>query len=362
MCISANRSSGATLHDLDKWDLENAHERRAEFGLPQLDNPKQLAEALELSIGELRWLSYHRDAATHLHYHRFTIPKKDGSERAIWAPLPKLKKTQRWIHHHIVERLPVHGAAHGFLCNRSVLSNARQHVDSRIILKMDLKDFFPTITLPRVKGVFRKAGYQEQVATLLALLCTESPRDIVEHDGKTIYVSLSDRSLPQGAPTSPGLTNVVCRKLDRRLTGLSAKYGWRYTRYADDLTFSLPNESKDHPHVGSLIGGVKMIVKEEGFRVHPEKTRVSRNGGSQKVTGLIVNGKESPRVPRKLRRQIRAALHHLETGKPLTNEMTIQQLEGYIAWVTMSDPELGAKFKAQLETSSRWRIRIVISL
>ncbi|MEK6234908.1 MAG: reverse transcriptase family protein, partial [Planctomycetales bacterium] len=224
----------------DRWDLENAEERAAENGLPPLDAPPQLAEALGWTIAELRWFAYHRDAAERVHYRRFTIPKRDGSERAIWAPLPKLKDAQRWILRNIVEKLLVHGAAHGFLPGRSILTNAERHANSKMILKMDLKDFFPTVTLPRIRGVFRKAGYREQIATLLAMLCSESPREIVEHEGKTYYVALGPRCLPQGAPTSPAITNALCPRLDQRLDGLAKKHGWRYTRYADDLTFSLP--------------------------------------------------------------------------------------------------------------------------
>ncbi|MEM7010270.1 MAG: reverse transcriptase family protein, partial [Verrucomicrobiota bacterium] len=288
---------------VDDWDLPEPEQRAADNELPNLDTPQQLADALGLTIPELRWLSYHRDAATRIHYRRFTIPKRNGKERAIWAPLPKLKAAQRWILFNIVERLVVHGAAHGFLPGRSILTNAAAHTDSKIVLKMDIQDFFPTVTAPRVKGVFRKAGYREKVATLLAQICTEAPREVVEHGGQTFYVSLGPRCLPQGAPTSPGLTNTLCLRLDRRLTGLVAKYGWRYTRYADDLTFSLPNSHNGPPNLGSLIGLVNRTVADEGFKVHPDKTRISRSGGSQKVTGLVVNGNGEPRVPRETKRR-----------------------------------------------------------
>src|SRR5262249_9347798 len=222
--------------------------------------------------------------------------------RAIWAPMPLLKAAQHWILHNIAEKLPVHGAVHGFLPGRSTLSNAAAHTDPRIVLKMDVKDFFPTVTLARVKGIFRKAGYREQVATLLALLCTESPREVVEREGQTYYVSLGPRCLPQGAPTSPALTNTLCLRLDRRLSGLAARLGWRYTRYADDLTFSLPAGHPGGPKTGALMGLVKRVVEAEGFRLHPDKTRVHRRGGRQQVTGLVVNGGGPPRVPRALRR------------------------------------------------------------
>ena len=268
----------------DKWDVANAEERAAENELPPLDTPQQLAEALGLTVPQLRWLAYHRDAATHIHYRRFVIPKRGGGERAIWAPMPQLKAAQHWVLRHVAEKLPVHGAAHGFLPGRSTLTNAAAHTDARVVVKMDLKDFFPTVTLARVKGIFRKAGYREQVATLLALLCTESPREVVELEGKTYYVSLGPRCLPQGAPTSPALTNTLCLRLDRRLSGLAARLGWRYTRYADDLTFSLPAGHRGPPKTGTLMGLVKRVVAAEGFAVNPDKTRVHRRGGPAPLT------------------------------------------------------------------------------
>ncbi len=334
--------------DFDKWDHPHAEERAAENDLPPIDKPEKLAELLGLTIPELRWLSFHRDVADSLHYRRFTIPKRDGSERAIWAPLPKLKAAQRWILEHVVERLPVHGKSHGFLVGRSIASNAAEHVASKIILKVDLNDFFPTITFRRAKGIFRRAGYRDQIATLLALLCTEAPREIVERDGKTYYVALGPRSLPQGAPTSPALTNTLCLRLDRRLTALAAKFGWRYTRYADDLTFSLPEAHKDKPRLGALLGSIGRIANDEGFRVHPNKTRIARSGQRQKVTGLVVNGSGAPRVPRALKRQIRAAIHNASHGKELKAGDSVARLSGYAAYIYMTDPLLGAKLLKQL--------------
>jgi hypothetical protein len=332
----------------DRWDVTHAEERAAENELPPLDTAQQLAEALGLTIPQLRWLAYHREAATRIHYRRFTIPKRNGKERPIWAPLPKLKAAQRWILHNIVEKLLVHGAAHGFLAGRSILSNARVHTNARIVLKMDIESFFPTVTLRRAKGIFRKAGYREQVATLLALLCTEAPREIVQHQGKEYYVALGPRCLPQGAPTSPALTNTLCLRLDQRLTGLARKLGWRYTRYADDLTFSLPDGHQGPPNLGKLMGVVRRIVEEEGFAVNPHKTRVHRKGGRQTVTGLVVNGPARPRVPRRLRRQLRAAIHNLKHGKPLHEGETLERLAGYAAYVHMTDPKLGESYLAVL--------------
>ena len=332
----------------DRWDLDEPEKRANENELPKIDSPTQLAAHLELTMPQLRWLAFHRDAATHVHYQRFTIAKRDGSQRPIWAPMPILKRTQRWILHHVVEKLLVHGAAHGFLAGRSIATNAAAHADSKIILKMDLRNFFPTITFRRVKGLFRKAGYREQVATLLALICTESPREPVKRNGKTYLVSLGPRCLPQGAPTSPGITNAICLKLDGRLTGLAKKFGWRYTRYADDLTFSLAEESEGRTHLAALKGCVSKTVSNEGFVVHPDKTRIIRHGSRQRVTGLIVNGTGAPRTPRQTRRNLRAAIHNLKNGGQLRENETIDTLLGMAAFIGMTNKPLGQKFVAEI--------------
>lgn len=342
--VAVNGSDGGKGAKVqDKWDVPQAEERAAENELPPLDTPEQLAEALGISVVELRRLCYHRDVATALNYRRFVIPKRGGGERAIWAPLPRLKAAQRWVLRNVVERLRAHGAVHGFLVARSTVTNAERHPAPRVVVKMDVKDFFPTVTFPRVKGVFRKAGYREQVATLLALLCTEAPREVVEREGKTLYVSLGPRCLPQGAPTSPAITNALCLRMDRRLAGVAQKLGWRYTRYADDLTFSLPLDHKGKPMLGVLLGLARKVVEEEGFAVHPGKTRIARRGGRQTVTGLVVNGDGGPRVPRTLRRQLRAAAHNLRGGKPVREGESLARLSGYAAYVHATDAKLGAE-------------------
>lgn len=333
----------------DLWDAPNANKRLLENQLPAITKVVQLCEALNLSVSELRWLCYQREASTHSHYTRFEIPKRSGGMRAIWAPLPKLKQAQHWILHEILERLLVHGSAHGFISGRSIASNAAAHTNSQILVKLDIENFFPSISWKRVKGVFRKAGYPEQIATLLALLCTESPRQIVEHEGKPIYVALADRCLPQGAPTSPALTNALCLGLDRRLTGFAQKAGWRYTRYADDLSFSLPMNSPTKPELSRLLGTLKRVLGEEGFELNAKKTRIIRTGDVQEVTGLVVNGEQPPRVSRELKRQMRAAVHNLKQGKALPEGESLQRLRGYAAYIAMTDRELGTGLLSQLQ-------------
>ena len=332
----------------DQWDTPNANKRLLENQLPAISKVSQLCEALNLTVSELRRLCYQREASTYSHYTRFEIPKRSGGMRAIWAPLPKLKQAQHWILHEILERLLVHGAAHGFLSGRSIATNAAEHCNSQLLVKLDIENFFPTISWKRVKGVFRKAGYPEQIATLLALLCTEAPREIVQDNGKTYYVALAERCLPQGAPTSPALTNALCLRLDRRITGFADKAGWRYTRYADDLTFSFAADNQNQADISRLLGTVKRILGEEGFKVNVKKTHVIRPHQAQQVTGLIVNGTQTPRVNRNLKRQMRAALHNLQQGKGLKEGESLNRLKGYAAYIAMTERELGKTMLTQL--------------
>ena len=356
---------GAGIHweddpDVDRFDVENRDVRARDNGLPELKGAAELAQAMGLSITRLRWLTYQRETDTASHYYTFTIPKRDGSPRTIFAPKRELKAAQRWMLRQVAERLPVHNAAHGFVAERSIVTNAAAHAGADVIVKLDIRDFFPTVTWRRVKGLLRKGGLSESVATLLSLLATESPREVVQFRGKTLHVATGPRALPQGAPTSPALTNALCMRLDRRLSGLARTLGFTYTRYADDLAFSWRPVAPEaaaaavaaggRAPVGALLRGVGQILPAEGFRIHPDKTRVLRRGDRQKITGLVVNpppaGKNIPaaRVPRDVVRKLRAAIHNLEKGKPGKPGETLQHLSGMAAFVHMTDPPRGRAF------------------
>ena len=154
---------------------------------------------------------------------------------------------------------------------------------------MDLENFFPNITFPRVRKFFQQVGYSPCIATILALLCTECPRRLVNYDGQNYWVSIGPRGLPQGACTSPALSNQIARRLDKRLKGISNKLGFTYTRYADDLTFSGNAElARTAKRFAALVG---IIVSEEGFSLNQSKSRVMTQSGCQRVTGVVVNAK-----------------------------------------------------------------------
>lgn len=321
-------------------------------GLPIMHSASDLASFLKIHLKQLRWLSYHRRGAAVVHYHRYSIPKKTGGQRAISSPKAALAEAQQAILAGILNSLKIEDQAHGFVKGRSIVTNAQPHSEQDVVVNLDLKDFFPSITFRRVKGLFHKLGYSEQVATVLALLCTEPPRVKTEVAGKVYYVALGDRVLPQGACTSPAITNLICRKLDRRLNGLAKQFQFNYTRYADDLSFSAKAQNGKEPAVACVLGGVRRILKEEGLTENEKKTHIMRRGRRQEVTGLTVNTR--PTVSRKERRALRAILHNvakhgLESQNKNNHPHFADYLKGRVAYLSSVDPKHGEKFQALLK-------------
>ena len=318
-------------------------------GLPVLSSPADLAQAMEIPIPQLRWLAFHSDAPTRTHYVTFEIPKKSGGTRRLSAPHQKLAAAQHWILTSILNLLAVHECAHGFIARRSVLTNAQPHVGATVVINADLSDFFPTITFPRVEGMFRKVGYSPAVATILALLCTECPRQKLQLDETTYYAATGSRALPQGACTSPAISNQIAMKLDRRMAAMARKLDWNYTRYADDLTWSTSGEVT--PSIGYVLARMRHIVEDEGFELNHGKTRVQRRSQRQSVTGVVVNDQMS--VPRETIRQLRAILHNAKkTGLDAQNRDQHphfrEWLAGMIGWIGMVNPDQGSQLQAQL--------------
>jgi len=318
-------------------------------GLPVLATPKDLATALGISVPALRWLSFHHDGPERTHYVYFEIPKRSGGMRLLAAPKRHIRRAQTWVHEQILKKLAVTPQAHGFVPQRSTVSNANLHLGRHVVVNQDLSDFFPSITFPRVRGLFESLGYSPSVATLLALICTEARRSAVELDGRKYWVAVGERGLPQGACTSPTISNLVSRKLDRRLSGACQKLGFVYTRYADDLTFSAASKEAN---VGLLLARVRHIVQDEGFALNPKKGRVQRRNRRQEVTGVVVNDK--PGTPRAELRKLRAILHNAQkTGLAAQNHAQHPHFEawlrGKIGYVMMIDAQKGALLAQALD-------------
>jgi retron-type reverse transcriptase len=286
--------------------------------LPVLFTVAELARAFDCSSDRLQWIAANARAS----YRPIDIPKPDGRVRRVLAPSGALRDMQRWILHRILNRSTAHDCAHAFRRGRSIASNAARHTRKSTIIRLDLEDFFPSIELPKVRAVFVRLGYPYSVALALSRLCTVQGR------------------LPQGAPTSPAVSNLVCGRMDRRLTGLAQRLDFDYTRYADDLIFS-----SNDPRLPQLIPLLKQVVEEEGYRVNERKLRIMRQSARQLVTGVVTN--ERPTLPREHRRRLRAALHRLHTEGPTAVQWaggtggahTLQVLRGHLAFLRMIDPE-----------------------
>ncbi|KDM92811.1 reverse transcriptase family protein [Photobacterium galatheae] len=332
-------SAGLSQKASDPLRLSTRH-------LIHFQSVEDVARQMDISTAELRFLCYRKEVSTVTHYQEFELPKKSGGTRVISAPMPRMKRAQYWLLDYVLNLLPVHDAAHGFVPGRSIVTNAQPHVGKAVVINLDLKDFFPSITYRRVKGLFGKLGYSEELATTFALLATKPVTQAVEMDGRTWHVAQGEHVLPQGSPCSPMITNVLCRRMDARLQGMADKLGFTYTRYADDLTFS----SQDAGKVQSLLWRCKQIVTDEGFVVHPEKTRVIRRHQRQEVTGVVVNDRLS--VDRATLKRFRAVLQQVALdgpeGKTWGAGELFQSLAGYANFVAMVNPEKGLPLQKQV--------------
>lgn len=274
--------------------------------VPAIESVGALAEWLHMTPGELEWFADLKRmiarcgagecAGPLSHYHYRILAKDNGAIRLIEAPKSRLKQIQKQILKEILEKIPVHPAAHGFRRGRSIKTFAAPHAGQRVVLRMDLQDFFPSISAPRVQAMFRTAGYPEPVANLLGGLCTNAtPRAMWIEKGRGLDVMRVAEArqlyawphLPQGAPTSPALANICAHRVDCRLTGLAEACGAVYTRYADDLAFS--GDAGFERCVERFANHAAAILLEETFAVHYRKTRIMRRGVRQYLAGIVAN-------------------------------------------------------------------------
>lgn len=317
-------------------DLAPDIEQLQRYGLPLWRSEEEIAQALNLSLSELHHFSIHRYRETTPHYVTFAIRKRSGGHRLIHAPKRRLKAIQRQLNTLLVSKLPTSDFAHGFRPGHSVKTNAAPHVGKRFVIKLDIQDCFPSIHFGRIRGLLIALGYGYPVANCLAVLMTEAPRQPVKAEGKLYHVPVGPRVCVAGAPTSPGVCNAVLKRLDHRLTGLGRKYGFAYSRYADDLTFS----GDDPTHLKALLSLARRVLREEGFQARPDKTRVMRAGRRQTVTGVTVN--RDAGLSRVERRRLRAAIHQLDPS----DQKTRQRLAGKIAYLNMLNPTQAAPLRA----------------
>lgn len=333
-------------------DLNNKtsnNELLKQNNLFEIKDTKELADKMGVDIGLLKRLTYTQKLSTSSNYVSFKIPKKTGGFRDISAPKEKLKELQQWIVVNILNKVPINENAHGFVAKKSILTNATPHIQKQVVINCDLENFFPTLTYPRVKGLFNSLGYSMEISVILALLTTQAEQKEIILDEERYYLYTNKRYLPQGSPASPMITNIMCRKLDNRLKGISKSLNFEYSRYADDMTFS----SQEYLNITKMLHWVKYITKEEGFTLHPDKTQIMRKGSRQEVTGIVVNQK--PSINKKTLKQFRALLYQINQdgleGKQWqgNSDNLLDRILGYAHFINMVDKTKGQKYLSQIE-------------
>jgi hypothetical protein len=345
--------------------------RAESWNIPELTTPAALAAWFDTSIDELQARAdlWGREAKTPegpMRNYRYTWRgKRSGSARLIESPKPRLKRLQQKALQGILNCIPPHEAAHGFRRGASVASFTAPHTGKYVVLRMDLEEFFATIRSAQVYAIFYGAGYPGPVARLLAALCwNAAPNDVwLDYPG-TIPCDLGrfaaarryrDRHLPQGAPTSPALANLCAFAMDCRLAGLARASGAVYTRYADDLLFS--GDADFARGVRSFADQVAAIVCEEGFAVHPRKTRLMRRGVRQFAAGVVLN--ERLNAPRREYELLKAVLHRAgrDGASPpagMDPESYRAHLRGKIAWMASLNPARARRLEAMYQRIE-WR-------
>jgi retron-type reverse transcriptase len=252
------------------------------LGLPEIRTPEDLAFLLRIPLSTV--LSFaHRNWNSG--YKTFTLRKKSGGHRQLHAPVRELKFIQAWILRNILSNLNSSRWSTAFEPGNSIAANASRHLNQAYIVNIDLKDFFPSIDASKVYQIFTLAGYNAEIAWLLTNLVTFRG------------------ALPQGSPSSPKLANLICHRLDARIAGYCQTKNLQYTRYADDITVSMPNRA----HIKGTVRFLSYVADNEGFSIRPEKTAVFGRKHAKRITGLIVS--DEVRIGRKKYREIRNLIY-----------------------------------------------------
>lgn len=349
-----SRAFATELAALRSWRYRGA-------GLPDVASVQAL---LDLDAGELAWFEdrgqwARRESREPLRHYRYQVRPRRGGIRLIEAPKPRLREAQRRILRHVLDPIPLHPAAHGGVRGRSVRTAAAVHAGADVVIRVDLATFFPSISAARCRAALSAFGVPGPVAAVVAQLGTSVvPVDVWRAAPRppapylqahwVLGRMLARPHLPQGAPSSPALANLVAYSLDRHLTGLARSMGAHYSRYVDDLFLS--GGPLVRARAGALLAGVRAIIRDEGWAVNEAKTRVDGRGGRHSVLGAVVN--EHPAVPRREVDDLRAILHNCAVRgwrsqvRDRAPDTFAAHLLGRISWVASIDPRRGALLRA----------------
>lgn len=256
------------------------------------------------------------------HYREFKMKKRSGGFRTIDVPYPALLECQYWIYENILSNIKLNYCAHGFARKKSIVTNAKIHLNQAELLKIDLENFFPSISKDRVIALFHRLGYSTEVSFYLASICC------------------LNGCLPQGAPTSPALSNIISIKLDNRMLAFSRRFELKYTRYADDLAFSgekLPIK---------FIEYITKIIEDEGFKVNSAKTQLYNGKGKRILTGVSIST-DKLKAPKEYKKKLFQELYYINKHG-LSSHMTkmkiripyyVNSLIGKLNYILSIEPE-----------------------
>jgi len=286
------------------------------------------------------------------HYRQQLCAKRSQGWRLLEVPAPHLRAVQRRLLGQLLNDVPPHDAAFGYVPGRSVVQHAARHAGQGRVLRFDLSDFFSTVRAARVHALFATLGYSNAVARALTALCTTSTPEAWLRDEPRLSwpqrQRLRDAHLPQGAPTSPAVANLCAFGLDARLSGLAQAFGGRYSRYADDLVISGPASLP----AASIAAWVAAIAADEGFAVNPRKTRNLGAAQRQSVCGIVVNA--HPNLPRREFDRLKALLHRCVLEGPASQNREGHadwrgHLQGRVAWAVQIHAAKAGKLQALLD-------------
>lgn len=266
-------------------------------------------------------------------YTELKIPKKKGGYRTIYSPNTKLKELQNLIVDLILKNIEISSCSTAFTPGSSIINNSRMHVNKKYVLNIDLKDFFDNIGYERVYLVLKELKFSHKDTVKLSKICT--------YNGH----------IPQGAPTSPYISNIICNNLDKRLFNLCKKFNATYTRYADDITISTDCED-----IKTYMNTIENIINEEGFEINKKKVRLLSKNTKQVVTGVVVNEKVS--IDRNYRKKVRQDVYyckkygigeHLKYNNiEISEEEYMKKLKGKISFIKSVDSKLGEELLEEL--------------
>ncbi len=319
---------------------ENENELQ-KYKLPSLPNASKLSKFLEMPISKIKFLAYHRKSSRIYHYLDFHIPKGKKGERLISKPKIDLARTQKIIKEQILDNLGFSDAVMGFIPGKSHLTNAREHLKRDFLINVDIQDFFPSVTFYQIRAIFRKLGYSGEISTVFALLTTKPIATKISINARNHYSFSENRSLPQGACTSPILSNLVLSKVDKQLIDRSISLGYKYSRYADDLTFSTGKSAKNKMQ---MLYTIHKTLELHKFTANPQKTKLLGKNNSQNVTGIVINS-GNLNVPRSWRKNLRAAVHqfqYITDPEEKSNQLT--KLLGCVNYLKISHSRLAQHY------------------